>query len=121
MRDRGSPAALIAALCLVVTVAYGALYYGFAVLITDGAAGGEFSRALLSTAYGGAVLASGLAAIPVGRLADRVGVRPIMAVGALAAAAGLLGFSLAVDAWQVLAVWWLVLGPAIAMTFYEPA
>jgi hypothetical protein len=37
-------AALIAAVCLVVTVAYGALYYGFAVLITDDAAGADFSR-----------------------------------------------------------------------------
>jgi predicted MFS family arabinose efflux permease len=114
-------ATLILALCLIVTVAYGALYYGFAVLITDDAAGGEFSRALLSTAYGGAVLTSGVAALPVGRLADRIGVRPIMTLGALLAAVGMLAFSLAAQGWQVLAVWWLLLGPAIAMTFYEPA
>jgi MFS family permease len=117
----GRHAALIFALCLVVTVAYGALYYGFAVLITDDAAGAEFSRALLSTAYGGAVITSGLAAVPVGRLADRIGVRLIMAVGCLLAGAGLLAFSAAADGWEVLAAWWLVLGPAIAMTFYEPA
>ncbi|HWT22275.1 MAG TPA: MFS transporter [Solirubrobacteraceae bacterium] len=121
MRDTEGRAALILALCLVVTVAYGALYYGFAVLITDDAAGADFSRALLSTAYGGAVVASGLAAVPVGRVADRAGVRWIITAGTLVAAAGLLGFSLAASAWQVLAVWWLVLGPAIAMTFYEPA
>ena len=118
---RRDHAALIFALCLVVTVAYGALYYGFAVLITDDAAGADFSRAVLSSAYGGAVVTSGLAAVPVGRVADRIGVRAIMAVGALIGAAGLLGFSVAAHAWQVLAVWWLVLGPAIAMTFYEPA
>ena len=117
----GSRAALIFALCLVVTVAYGALYYGFAVLITDDAAGAEFSRALLSAAYGGAVITSGLAAVPVGRLADRIGVRLIMAVGCLVAGAGLLAFSAAASGLQVLAAWWLVLGPAIAMTFYEPA
>jgi MFS family permease len=120
-RPAPTRATLILALCLVVTVAYGALYYGFAVLITDDAAGGEFSRALLSTAYGGAVITSGVAALPVGRLADRIGVRPIMTFGALLAAAGLLAFSLAAHGWQVLAVWWLLLGPAIAMTFYEPA
>jgi MFS family permease len=112
---------LIAALCVVVTVAYGALYYGFSVLITDGAAGADFSRALLSTAYGGAVVTSGLAAVPVGRIADRIGVRAIMAAGALVGAAGLAGFAAAAHGGQVLAVWWLVLGPAIAMTFYEPA
>jgi MFS family permease len=114
-------AGLIAGLCLVVTAAYGALYYGFAVLITDDAAGADFSRALLSVAYGGAVVTSGLAAIPVGRIADRIGVRAIMATGALVAAAGLLAFSAVGQGWQVVAVWWLVLGPAIAMTFYEPA
>jgi MFS family permease len=121
---QGSPhsrALLIAALCLIVTVAYGALFYGFAVLITEPAAGGEFSRGLLSVAYGGAILTGGLAAIPVGRLADRHGVRGIMAAGALLAAAGLLLFAGATRGWQVLAIWWLVLGPATAMCFYEPA
>ncbi|MDX6721825.1 MAG: hypothetical protein QOD73_229 [Solirubrobacteraceae bacterium] len=114
-------APLIGALCLVVTVAYGALYYGFAVLITDRAAGADFSRGLLSLAYGGAVVTGGLAAIPVGRAGDRAGVRGVMAAGALIGAAGLLGFASSTRAWHVLAVWWLVLGPAIAMTFYEPA
>jgi MFS family permease len=112
---------MIAALCLVATVAYGALYYGFAVLITEPAAGGEFSRALLSAAYGGAVLTAGLVAIPVGRIGDRAGVRWIMVAGALLGGAGLLAFSAATRGWEVLAIWWLVLGPAAAMTFYEPA
>jgi sugar phosphate permease len=119
MRERHAP--LIVALCLVVTVAYGALYYGFAVLITEPAAGGEFSHALLSAAYGGAVLTAGLAAIPIGRIGDRAGVRWVMVAGAVLGAAGLVAFSLATDGWQVLAAWWLVLGPAAAMTFYEPA
>ena len=44
-----------------------------------------------------------------------------MAGGGLLGAAGLLGFAAATSAWQVLAVWWLVLGPATALTFYEPA
>jgi predicted MFS family arabinose efflux permease len=106
---------------LIVSVAYGALYYGFAVLITEPAAGGEFSRALLSAAYGGAVLTGGAAAIPVGRIADRRGVRGLMALGAVLAATGLTLFSLAQAGWQVLAVWWLLLGPATALCFYEPA
>jgi MFS family permease len=118
---RGSRAPLIAALCLVATVGYGALYYGFAVLITEPAAGGEFSRSVLSAAYGGAVLTGGLAAVPVGRIGDRAGVRWVMGGGALLGAAGLLAFSAAARGWQVLAVWWLVLGPVTAMTFYEPA
>jgi MFS family permease len=116
-----SGAPLIAALCFVVTVGYGALFYGFSVLITDPAAGGEFSRGLLSAAYGGAVLTGGLAAIPVGRLADAHGVRGLIVTGALLGAGGLLAFATATEAWHVLAIWWLVLGPATALTFYEPA
>lgn len=112
---------LIAALCLIVSIAYGALYYGFAVLIAEPAAGGEFSRSLLSAAYGGAVLTGGAAAIPVGRLADRRGVRGLMATGGTLVAGGLLLFSFAQTGWQVVAVWWLILGPATALCFYEPA
>jgi MFS family permease len=65
------------------------------VLVTEPAAGGEFSRGLLSAAYGGAVLTGGLAAIPVGRLADRHGVRVLIGAGALVGAAGLVAFSAA--------------------------
>jgi MFS family permease len=54
-------------------------------------------------------------------VADRFGVRWLMAGGALLGAAGLLAFAAARSAWQVLAVWWVVLGPATALTFYEPA
>ena len=121
LRHIRSRALLIAALCFIVSVAYGSLYYGFAVLITEPAAGGEFSRSLLSAAYGGAVLTGGAAAIPVGRIADRRGVRGLMASGAVLAAGGLVLFSFADAGWQVLAVWWLLLGPATALCFYEPA
>jgi predicted MFS family arabinose efflux permease len=37
------------------------------------------------------------------------------------AAVGLVLFSLAEAGWQVLGVWWLLLGPATALCFYEPA
>jgi predicted MFS family arabinose efflux permease len=112
---------LLAALCLIVSVAYGALYYGFSVLISRPAAGGDFSRALLSGAYGGAVLTGGLAAIPVGRRADRHGVRWLIAGGGVLGTGGLVAFAGATHGWQVLAIWWLILGPASALTFYEPA
>jgi MFS family permease len=67
------------------------------------------------------VLTGGIAAVPVGRLADRHGVRWLMAGGSLLAAGGLLAFAAASHGWQVLTIWWLVLGPATALTFYEPA
>jgi predicted MFS family arabinose efflux permease len=115
------PRALLPALALLVSVSYGALFYGFSVLITDAAAGARFSTVLLATAYGGAVLTSGLAAVPVGRLADRRGIRGIVALGSILGGLGLTAFSAADAPWQVLAIWWGLLGPAMAMTFYEPA
>jgi predicted MFS family arabinose efflux permease len=118
---RGSLTALILALALVVTISYGALFYGFSVLVTETAAGGHFSVAILSAAYGGAVLTAGAAAIAVGRLADRSGVRVIIGVGSLLGALGLVAFASASEWWHVLGIWWGVLGPAMAMTLYEPA
>jgi MFS family permease len=112
---------LILTLSVVVSVAYGALYYSFSVLITRAGAGQDFSTSVLSLAYGGAVLTGGAAAIPLGRLADRRGVRGILGLGSVLGAAGLAAFATARESWQVVATWWLLLGPATAMTFYEPA
>ena len=101
--------------------AFGILFYGFSVYLTDEAAGSEFSATALSLAYGGAVLAGGLMAIPIGRYADRHGVRLIVGLGALLGFLGLAAFSAAEESWQVVAAWWFLIGPAGAMTFYEPA
>lgn len=115
------PRVLVGAVSLIVSVAYGVLLYGFSVLVTPQAAGSIFSATVLSTAFGGAVLTGGLAAAPVGRFADRHGVRGVMAAGSLLGGVGMLGFAAATRPWHVLATWWLLLGPASAMTFYEPA
>jgi len=108
-------------LSLTVMVAFGIMLYGFSVFLTDGAAGGEFSTGLLSVAYGGGLVAGGALAYPIGRRADHRGVREIFGLGALLGAGGLLWFSLATEPWHVLASWWFLIGPAGAMTFYEPA
>ena len=102
-------------------VAFGIMLYGFSVFLTDGAAGGEFSTGLLSIAYGGGLVAGGALAYPVGRRADRQGVRGVIGIGAVMGAGGLALFSFASEPWQVLLAWWLLIGPAGAMTFYEPA
>jgi MFS family permease len=108
-------------LSLTVMVAFGIMLYGFSVFLTDGAAGGEFSTGLLSVAYGGGLVAGGALAYPIGRRADRRGVREIFGLGALLGAGGLTLFSFATEPWHVLVAWWVLIGPAGAMTFYEPA
>ena len=108
-------------LAITVMVGFGVTLYGFSIYVTDHAAGGEFSKTLLSLAYGGSVFVGGLLALPVGRYADRHGVRGIVGAGVLLGSAGLFVFSISVQPWQVVAGWWLLIGPAQAMIYYEPA
>jgi MFS family permease len=102
-----------------VMVAFGVILYGFSIFVTDAAAGSEFSKTVLSLGYGGSVVAGGLLAIPIGRRADRAGVRGITALGGVLGGCGMAIFALAAEPWQVLISWWFFLGPAGAMLFYE--
>lgn len=102
-----------------VMVAFGVILYGFSIFVTDAAAGSEFSKTVLSVGYGGSVVAGGLLAIPVGRRADRAGVRGITALGGVLGGCGMAIFALASQSWHVLVAWWFFLGPAGAMLFYE--
>ena len=104
-----------------VTVAFGALLYALSVLLTDEAAGSEFSTTTLSVAYGGSVLVGGIMAFWVGRFADRNGVRSIVFAGSILGALGLWGFGISNQPWQVVAVTWLFIGTGAPMLFYEPA
>jgi MFS family permease len=108
-------------LAITVMVGFGVTLYGFSIYVTDHAAGGDFSKTVLSLAYGGSVFVGGLLALPVGRYADRHGVRGIVGAGVLLGSAGLFVFSISVEPWQVVAGWWLLIGPAQAMIYYEPA
>lgn len=121
MRPRTYRWALVVALAIVVNVSYGAIFFSFSVLLGEGAAAGEFSRTLLSAALGLGVVVSGLLAPLVGAICDLHGPRRVILAGAVLGAAGLALFSRATEGWQVLAVWTLLLGPAMAGTFYEPA
>ena len=102
-------------------VAFGTLFYAYSIFITEEGAGSEFSISLLSLAWTGAVLVGGGSAFLVGRYADEHGVRGIMGVGSVVGAAGLVLLGLSQEGWQVVLVSWLLIGPAGAMTFYEPA
>ena len=101
--------------------AFGTLFYAFSVLVADSAAGAEFSTSVLSVAYGGTVLVGGSLAFVVGRLVDGRGARAIMGVGALVGAGGLVALAQATEPWHIVAASWGLIGPAGAMTFYEPA
>lgn len=112
---------LVAALGLMVNVGYGAIFYSFSVLLGEGAAVSEFSRTTLSVCLGLGVVVSAALALPVGAVCDLWGPRWVFFAGALLGALGLAGFSVAQSVWQLAAVWVLLLGPAMACAFYEPA
>lgn len=112
---------LVYPLAITVGTAFGAILFGFSVLLTETAAGGVFSSGVLSSAFSGSVLAGALVAVPVGRWADRDGVRGVLAVGGALVAAGFAVFSVATGPIVVLAAWWLLIGPGSAMVLFDPA
>ncbi len=112
---------LVFGVSAIIVVAFGSMLYGFSVFVTDSAAGAEFSTSVLSMGLTGAGVMGGVLAVPLGRFMDRRGVRGVLLTGALLGGLGMVGFSLAQHSWQVVAAWWLLLGPAGAMLYYEPA
>lgn len=117
--DRRQTWSAVLSLAVTVMVAFGVILYGFSIFVTDAAAGSEFSKTVLSAGYGGSIVAGGLLAIPIGRRADRAGVRGITALGGVLGGCGMAVFALARQPWHVLVAWWFFLGPAGAMMFYE--
>ncbi|NNF70555.1 MAG: MFS transporter [Acidimicrobiia bacterium] len=109
------------ALSATVAVAFGVLLYAVSVLITEEAAGSVFSATVLSAGYGGSLLTGGLLAPVVGRYVDRHGIGRVLMVGVVLGAGGMTAFSAATEPWHVLVAFWLLIGPAGSMTFYEPA
>jgi MFS family permease len=111
----------IVALSTAVAIAFGAVFYSLSVLVTDEAAGAEFSATALSLAYSGFVVTSGGLAWLVGRIADRRGVRPLVVVGSAIGGLGMLALGRIDAPWHAVVIATLLLGPAGALTFYEVA
>jgi MFS transporter, OFA family, oxalate/formate antiporter len=112
---------LVVALATIVNVGYGTIFYSFSVLLGEGAAASDFGRAILSASLGLAVVVSGALAPLVGTFCDLRGPRWVFVAGAVLGCLGLTAFSRTTEGWQVIVVWMLLLGPAMAFVFYEPA
>ena len=101
-------------------VSWGAMFYGFAIVLEPMTQEFGASRTSLSATYGFGLLIMGLVAWPVGVLIDRGFIRAVMTCGSLLAGLGLL-----LHAWAQsitgLFVAWFVIGVAMACTLYEPA
>jgi MFS family permease len=115
------PKLAVASLSTSVFVAFGVSLYAMSVLITEEGAGSEFSVGTLSAAFGGAAVIAGLLAPLIGRHVDNHSVRGVAVLGSVLGAAAMVVFATSMTSVQVLAAFWLLLGPATAMTLYEPA
>ena len=102
-------------------VAFGVTLYAMSVLLTEDAAGGEFSISLLSAGFGGSAVIAGLLAPRIGAYADDHSIRRLTLLGGALGAAAMFLFATAQSSLVVLIAFWALLGPAAGMALYEPA
>ncbi len=113
------PRLAIGLLGLVTIVAYGSWFYAFGVLLDPIRADTGWSETLLTSSFGGAVLASGIVGIAGGSVLDRRGSVTVFAVGGTAGAAGLLLAAAAAHP-AVFAAGWILAGAALGgLGFYH--
>ena len=101
-------------------IAWGTLYYAFAILAADIQRELGWRAETVFGAFSWCLLVGGLVSAPVGMLLDRFGGRWVMGAGSLLCG---LGFMLLSQAQQVATYYiaWTLLGVAIAATLYEAA
>ena len=111
---------VLAVLCLTPDRELGRAVYAFPVLAPGIGADTGWSRSATTGAFSVGLVVSAGAGIPVGRLLDRIGPRPVMTVGSLLAVPAVLGIAPAPDlGWFVAG--WVLAGLAMAGTLYPPA
>jgi MFS family permease len=117
--DRGLRRALLA-LCFTEITSWGVLYYAFfAMLALLTRTTGWPIPAVMNAFSLGAVVAA-VAGVPVGRLLDRFGPRPVMTTGSMVGVVAVLALAAAPSLPWFMAAWCLV-GLAQAMLLYPPA
>jgi MFS family permease len=110
----------LAGLCLTQVVGWGVLYYAFPVALAAIAADTGWSETGATKAFSTGLLVSAVAGIPVGRLLDRHGPRPVMTGGSVVAVPALIVIGLAPNP-AVFLAGWIVAGLAMAAVFYPAA
>jgi MFS family permease len=118
--DAPSSRRLVAALGVTQIVSWGTMYYAFSLMIDAFAAAAHTARSGVVGAFSVALLVTGLASAPMGRLIDRHGGRAVMTAGSIAGGVLLAALGYVASAWQ-LYVAWALLGVVMAATLYDPA
>src|SRR5262249_37796615 len=110
---------LVWSLALAQLVSWGSIYYSFSLFVGDMEAELGWGRPALNGALSLGLMASGLAAYPVGAWIDRHGGRAVMTAGSLLGAALLLAWS-QIHSLVGFYLLWLGLGLALSATLYDP-
>jgi MFS family permease len=101
-------------------VAWGVLYYAFAVIVEPMGAETGWTKPQMHGAQSLGLLFSGLSAYAIGRQIDRTGGRGVMLFGAVLGAVAVALWSQVTSLWQLYAVS-ILIGVASAMALYEAA
>jgi len=121
-RKRGKMAEwrLVGILSIGQLVVWGALYYGFAVIVTPMEVDLGWAKTETNGALTLGLLVAGIAAVPIGQWIDRHGAFWPMTLGSILGGALLVVWSFVDVPWHFYVVWAL-LGVTLAATLYEPA
>ncbi|MCY0929342.1 MFS transporter [Streptomyces sp. H27-H1] len=117
---RSRPRAVLPALCATQITSWGVVYYAFPVLNPTITAGTGWSPLATTAAFSLALVVSGVAGIPIGRMLDARGPRAVMTGGSVLAAVALVAVAGAPNLYAFAAAWVLA-GISMAATFYHPA
>jgi MFS family permease len=114
------PRSPLITLCITEVTSWGVLYYAFPVLAPSISADTSWSIPAVTAGFSIGLVVSAVAGVPVGRLLDRVGPRPVMTGGALLAIPATLALAAARTLPEFLAAWVLA-GLAMSAVLYQPA
>src|SRR5436190_861479 len=111
---------VLVVLCLTQITGWGVLFYAFPVLLSGITADTGWSASTVTAALSFSQIVSALVGIPVGRLLDRVGPRPVMTAGSVLAVPALALIASAHTVPRFFAGW-LLAGIAMSGVLYAPA
>jgi MFS family permease len=107
-------------LCITEVTSWGVLYYAFPILAPSISADTGWSLPAVTAGFSIGLVVSAVAGVPVGRILDRVGPRPVMTTGTLLAIPATLALAAARSLAEFLGAWVLA-GLAMSAVLYQPA
>lgn len=114
------PRRALVSLCVTEVTSWGVLYYAFPVLAPSISADTGWSVPAVTAGFSLGLVVSAAAGVPVGRLLDRVGPRPVMTGGTLLAVPATFAVAAARTLPEFFAAWVFV-GLAMSGVLYQPA